>query len=37
MRRNGTINNQRLYTLYVRLATNLLQITELTIKRAGKK
>ncbi len=35
LRRNGTIN-QRLYILYVRLATNLLQITEFTIKRAGK-
>ena len=31
------IINQRLYIVYVRLATNLLQITEFTIKRPGKK
>lgn len=30
------IINQRLYIVYVRLATNLLQITEFTIKRPGK-
>ncbi|XPE46188.1 hypothetical protein ACNKHO_26320 [Shigella flexneri] len=29
--------NQRLYIVYVRLATNLLQITEFTIKRSGKE
>ncbi|MFP1529000.1 hypothetical protein ACLB1R_29335 [Escherichia coli] len=31
------IINQRLYIVYVRLATNLLQITEFTIKHPGKK
>ncbi len=31
------IINQRLYIVYVRLATNLLQITEFTIKHTGKK
>lgn len=30
------IINQRLYIVYVRLATNLLQITEFTIKRLVK-
>lgn len=30
------IINQRLYIVYVRLATNLLQITEFTIKHHGK-
>lgn len=30
------IINQRLYIVYVRLATNLLQITEFTIKHTGK-